>query len=98
MNLWEDQQVNSIPNKHELHAIIKHMRSNASPRLDGLNVAFYKSAWPWIADDVYTVVCDFYTSAFLPTNLNQTFITLIPKKMQPTLPQDFRPISLCNVI
>jgi hypothetical protein len=62
------------------------MGSNASPGPDGLNVAFYKSAWPWIADDVYTVVREFYTSAFLHNDLNQTFIALIPKKMQPMIP------------
>ena len=74
------------------------MRSNASPGPDGLNAAFYKSAWPWISNDIHTLVRDFYTSAFMHPEVNQTFIALIPKKMQPMLPQDFRPISLCNVI
>ena len=74
------------------------MRSNASPEPDGLNAAFYKSTWPWISNDIHTLVRDFYTSAFMHPEVNQTFIALIPKKMQPILPQDFRPISLCNVI
>jgi hypothetical protein len=32
-----------------------------------------------------------------PSPYNQTNICLIPKKNNPTLPSDFRPISLCNV-
>jgi len=44
------------------------------------------------------VVKDFYTHAYLPTDFNQTFISLIPKKTNPVAPQDYRPISLCNVI
>lgn len=88
----------SVPDVHELYAIIKDMRSNASPGPDGLNAAFYRTAWPWISQDVLKLVTDFYTSAFLHPELNQTFIALIPKKMQPTVPQDFRPISPCNVI
>lgn len=35
---------NSKPTIAELHSIIKNMRSNASPRPDGLNAAFYKAA------------------------------------------------------
>jgi hypothetical protein len=88
----------SIPDLNELHDLIRHMRSNAAPGPDGLNAAFYKSAWSWIQQDIQKLVTDFYTYAHMPTEINQTFITLIPKKNQPTTPQDYRPISLCNVI
>jgi len=90
--------VTSTPTVQELHAIIKKMRSNASPDPDGLNVGFYKATWEWISTDIHKLVSDFYSSAFLNQEITQTYITLIPKKMQPTVPQDFRPISLCSVI
>jgi len=90
--------VTSTPTVQELHAIIKKMRSNASPGPDGLNAGFYKAVWEWISTDIHKLVSDFYSTAFLNQDITQTYITLIPKKMQPTVPQDFRPISLCNVI
>jgi hypothetical protein len=48
----------------------------------------------------HSYVSDFYANASLPTDLNhnQTFITLIPEKPNPVIPQDFRSIGLCNVI
>jgi hypothetical protein len=88
----------SIPTLQEIHNIIKGMKSNAVPGPDGLNAAFYKASWDWIKADVLQVVKDFYRSCALPTNLNNTFHALVPKKSGPTIPQDFRPISLCNVI
>jgi hypothetical protein len=97
----EDHQfafTNSNPDTQELHTIIKNMRSNASPGPDGLNAAFFKIAWTWISQDVTQLVTNFYTTASFQSPHNHTFITLMPKKMQPTVPQDFRPISLCNVI
>jgi len=44
------------------------------------------------------VVNNFYTNSILPSELNQIYITLIPKINHPAYPQDYRPISLCNVI
>jgi hypothetical protein len=29
--------------------------------------------------------------------MNQTFLTLIPKKSQPLIPRDYKPIGLCIV-
>jgi hypothetical protein len=74
------------------------MTSNTAPGPDGLNAAFYKASWNWAMNDIHRLVTDFYTQATLPTDLNQTFITLIPKKPNPLSPQDYRPIGLCNVI
>lgn len=87
----------STPNLQEIHDIIQEMRSNATPGPDGLNAAFYKSAWSWVKDDILRLITDFYSHSYMPNDINQTFITLIPKKNNPTVPQDYRPISLCNV-
>jgi hypothetical protein len=78
----QDRYTNSSPNLQEIHAIVKEMRSNAAPGLDGLNAAFYKSAWTWIQQDVYQMVTQFYQSAHLPIDINKTYIALIPKKEQ----------------
>jgi hypothetical protein len=88
----------STPDLNEIHSIIKKIRSNAAPGPDGLNAAFYKASWNWVKQDLLHLVSDFYSAAILPQDINQTFFTLIPKKPNPSIPQDFRPISLCNVI
>ena len=89
--------VTSTPTIQELHTIIQQMCSNASPGPDGLNARFYKAAWEWVSTDIHNLVGDFYNSAFLNHEITQTYITLIPKKMQPTVPQDFRPIRQCHL-
>lgn len=73
------------------------MRSNEAPGPDGLNAAFFKSSWEWIGKDVHDLVVSFYQSASLPSEINKTHITLIPKINAPNSPKDYRPINLCNV-
>lgn len=55
----EDPYTNSIPDCHELHNIIKNMRSNVAPGPYGLNAGFYKAAWSWIGNGVLEVVKNF---------------------------------------
>jgi hypothetical protein len=82
----------------KIFVIIGQLKEKTFKQQRGLNAAFYKAFWNWSKQDVHRLVSDFYANASLQTNLNQTFITLIPKKPNPVIPLDFRPIGLCNVI
>jgi len=81
----------SKPTMEELQQIIKTMRNGASPGPDGLNAKFYKHTWPWIASDVYKLVIDFYNTALIQPELNQTFLVLLPKKTQSVTPKILDP-------
>ncbi|WVZ84428.1 hypothetical protein U9M48_031461 [Paspalum notatum var. saurae] len=97
-DIINDAFTQSVPDKEEIWDIIKQMRSDASPGLDGFNAAFYKAAWPWIAEDVVQLVQNFYSLGYLPEGINKTSIALIPKGTEVKTPQNYKPISLCNVI
>jgi hypothetical protein len=48
--------------------------------------------------DVIKGVQNFFSTGNIPQGVNDTVIVLIPKKDDPEVLRDFRPISLCNVI
>jgi hypothetical protein len=76
----QDEYTNSIPDKDEIWGIMKGMRNDASLGPDGLNTAFYKATWKWMGDDITRLIQNFYYNGHLPQQLNETSITLIPKK------------------
>ena len=93
-----DEYTYTIPDEEEVLSTIKEMRRNASPGPDGFNVEFYIATWEWIGKDVTDLVRNFFQTGIMPTHINDTHIALIPKKLVPLVPADYRPISLCNVI
>jgi len=72
------------------------MGSNKAPGPDGLTGLFYHKHWDIVKDDLFLLVQNFLISGVLPTGLNNTIITLIPKIPQPEKLEQYRPISLCN--
>jgi hypothetical protein len=88
----------SIPDDNEILDTLKDMKRNASPGPDGFNVEFYIATWNWIGQDVVQLVRNFFHTCIMPVHINDTHIALIPKKLVPQVPADYRPISLCNVI
>ena len=65
---------------------------------DEMPPLFYQNFWSLVGSDVTTSILHYLNTGSLPTPLNHTFITLIPKTKNPKRVIKFRPISLCNVL
>ena len=87
----------SIPNRDGILKVLKGMNKNASPGIDGLNVAFDLSAQKWIGDYVKKLAQDFYHRCKIHPQLNKTYVAFILILFSTRTPQDFKLISLCNV-
>ena len=73
------------------------MPTDRAPGPDGFNGLFMKKCWPIISGDFISQVNEFHAGTAILENLNEAFITLIPKKQSPEGVGDFRPISLTSV-
>lgn len=82
----------------EMHSTLKQMKPDTTPGPDGLPPLFYKNYWGKIGVEVSEVVIIVLDLGIMPPNLNNTFISLIPKVKSPRIVSEFRPISLCNVL
>ena len=51
-----------------------------------------------LKQDVIRAVKEFFATGIIPEGVNDTIIVLIQKNQNPESLQDYRPISLCNVI
>jgi hypothetical protein len=69
-----------------------------APGPDGFPARFFQRNWDVVKQDVIKAVQKFFDMGQMLPGVNDTFIVLIPKKDEPELLKDFRPISLCNVI
>lgn len=78
--------------------MIKIIQSDHAPGPDGFTGQFLKICWHIIAPDFYKLCQDFWEGNISLQCLNNSFITLIPKKLNPERVNDFRPISLLNCV
>lgn len=69
-----------------------------APGPDGFNAHFFQVCWGIIKHDVCKAVSNFFRSGKLLKQVNSNFLELIPKVDNPEVFEEFRPISLCNVL
>lgn len=74
------------------------MHPNKAPGPDGFSPGFFQRYWHVVGEDVTNSVLAVLNEGADPTEVNKTFICLIPKVKEPEHPKDLRPISLCNVV
>uniref|UniRef100_A0A803PUK6 Reverse transcriptase zinc-binding domain-containing protein n=1 Tax=Cannabis sativa TaxID=3483 RepID=A0A803PUK6_CANSA len=54
------------------------IHSSKSPGLDGFRSSFFKDLWSEIGNEVSKAILDFFDTEYLPNELNETVISLIP--------------------
>ncbi|CAJ2657203.1 unnamed protein product [Trifolium pratense] len=91
------QMLSEVYTKEEVFQAIKDMKALAAPGPDGLPALFYHNYWDIIGPDITRMVLHVLNENGDPSQFNSTHICLIPKTNHPSTPDDFRPISLCNV-
>ncbi|KAK1282596.1 hypothetical protein QJS10_CPB22g00515 [Acorus calamus] len=79
------------------HAVFS-MKALSSPGPDGFPARFFQMFWHVVKMDFINAVSSFFQSGYLLKQINHSFISLIPKTKNAESFDNFRPISLCNVV
>lgn len=69
-----------------------------APGVDGLHAGFFRYFWADVKGSVCREVMGVFELKLVPSLLNETMISLIPKCPNPKNFNNYRPISLCNTI
>lgn len=94
----ESESIEKMFEENELKEAIWSCGANKSPGPDGFSIEFFKHFWEFLKIELLEAFNDFATYPKIPKGVNAAFITLIPKKQNPLLVNDFRPISLVSSI
>ncbi|XP_071728511.1 uncharacterized protein [Rutidosis leptorrhynchoides] len=78
----------------EIWEAIKECGSLKAPGPDEFNLKFYKKYWELIKIDLLNAINSFWDKGEFSNGCTASFITLVPKKTDPTSLNEYRPISL----
>ncbi|XP_041995737.1 uncharacterized protein LOC121745859 [Salvia splendens] len=86
-----------MPLEKEVREVVFSINPESVSGPDGYSSLFFQSCWKVVCMDVLEAVQDFFEGSQMPRGIAATMIILIPKKRNPTIWAEYRPISLCNV-
>ena len=107
ISVEENEEISKIPPPLNIRDTLFQMQDLKAPGLDGFPAIFYKEYWSIIGEVVTRAVIFFYfifyfyffyNSSRMPCEVNSSLIVLIPKTQNPSSFNNFRPISLCNIV
>ena len=84
--------------EEEVHVGLWSLKPFKAPGPDGLHAGFYQHFWMVVKNSVFNEVKGIFEKGCVPSYLNETLISLIPKCQNPETLNNYRPISLCNSV
>jgi hypothetical protein len=82
----------------ELKDVMNSFQKDKSPGPYGWTIEFFLGFFDTIGQDILSLFEETRLTGQMPLSSNSTFISLIPKKDNPDILDDFRPISLYKCI
>lgn len=67
-----------------------------APSPNGIPTMLFQKHWDTMGETVIQATLSFLKTGYILKELNNTFITLVPKSLNPEKISEYRPISLCN--
>ena len=87
-----------IPLNTEILKALSSLKPYKAPRVDGLHAGFFQHFWHILGSSVIDEILTIFATKRIPSYLNHTLVTLIPKRNGPEVLGHFRPISLYTAI
>ena len=84
-------------NIEEIKKAAFQLGSWKAPGPDGIPAMLFQKCWDTMGQTVIQATLSFLRTGYILKELNNTFITLVPKSLNPEKISEYRPISLCNV-
>ncbi|GKV46692.1 hypothetical protein SLEP1_g53669 [Rubroshorea leprosula] len=78
----------------EIKEAVFSCASDKAPGPDGFNFHFIKSVWSTIEGDITNFIKEFHKYGRLVRGINASYITLVPKKKNPTTLKEYRLVSM----
>ncbi|KAF8390326.1 hypothetical protein HHK36_024851 [Tetracentron sinense] len=82
--------------EEEVLSAIQSLATNKAPGSDGFSIEFYEVCWDIVGGDLLAVLRELHVSGSFDRAINNTFVTLIPKRAGAQDLKEFRPISLVS--
>lgn len=86
------------PSSKEIKDGLWSLKPLKAPGPNGLHAGFFQAYWNVVGDTVIKEVKEIFANSVMPSHLNETLISLIPKRLGANSLAAFRPISLCNIV
>ena len=96
INDHDNEMLGKMPTCHEFECVMKHMKPNKSPGLDGLPAEFYNKFWDDIKDFYLDMIQECWDTKDLPISMKTAILSLIHKGKARDALKNYRPISLMN--
>ncbi|XP_023924569.1 uncharacterized protein LOC112035982 [Quercus suber] len=84
--------------KEEVLQVLREMKGDKAPGLDGFTIAFFHKCWSVVENDVMDFFEYFHWHSVFEQSMNASFLTLIPKKGNAVNIKDFCPINLVGSV